>query len=96
MRGVSEYQQEYERKGVEFLAIHVYTDPEEAKEFIRDSGYDYRWLWADTVALKALGVTGMPTQVILDREGRVAWKSSLVTFPAGADGVREALDAVLP
>ena len=95
MRDVSYFHDEYEEADVEFLAVHVYTDHADAKEFIAGNRWKYRWLFADESALGAIGVTGMPTQVILDREGRVAWKSSLSTFASGADGLREALDAVV-
>ena len=96
MRDVSYLHDEYAAKGVEFLAIHVFTDHEGARAYIAENPkLDYRWLFADEQALETLGVTGMPTQLILDREGRVAWRSSLGSFPSGADGIQEALDEVL-
>jgi hypothetical protein len=95
MRDVSYFKKQYEKKGVEFLAIHAFAERKEADAYIAESKTEYRWMFADDDALAALGVTGVPTQIVLDREGRVAWKSSLSTFREGPGTIQAALDRAL-
>jgi peroxiredoxin len=92
---MSEFEAEYEQKGVAFLAVNAFEDPARGRAFIAESGLDYRWLWADTAALEALGVAMVPAQIILDRDGKVAWVSGLFSVNEGAAAIREALDEVL-
>ena len=51
--------------------------------------------FADAAALDALGVHVVPTQVLVDREGRVAWTSSFGSLSEGVGAFRGPLDAVL-
>ena len=95
MRDVSYFKKRYEKRGVEFLAVHAFAEREEADAHIAESKSGYRWMFADDGALAALGVTGTPTQIVLDREGRVAWKSSLSTYREGPAAIQAALDAAL-
>ena len=95
MRDVSYFKKRYEEKGVEFLAVHAFGDDEEARAHIEASKTTYHWLWADDKALSAFGVTGVPTQIVVDREGRVAWKSSLSSHREGSGSIQVALDAAL-
>ena len=95
MRDVSYFKKQYEQKGVEFLAIHAFGEDEDARAHIKESKAEFRWLWADDKALSALGVTGVPTQIVVDRDGQVSWKSSFTTYREGPSAIQAALDAAL-
>lgn len=86
---------EYAAKGVEILAINAFEDPADGKAWIASSGLDLHWAFADEGFTEAFGVEAVPTQIILDREGRVVWTSSFASLTGGADAIFEALDAAL-
>jgi hypothetical protein len=92
---MSPLEEEYEKKGVAFLLVNAYDEPASARSFIGGAGKDRPWAFADEAALRALGVHAAPTQVLVDREGRVAWTSSFGTMSEGAGAVRKALDSLL-
>jgi hypothetical protein len=92
---MSERKEEYKQKGVEILAINVFEDPQVGRDWIASSELDYRWAFADESVTEAFGVDSVPTQIILDRDGNVAWTSSLTSLFGGADAIFEALDEVL-
>jgi hypothetical protein len=95
MRDMSERHEEYSKKGVEILAINAFEDPEVGKEWIASSGLGYRWAFADEEATTAFGVNTVPTQILLDREGKIVWASGFKSVIGGADAVYEAIDAAL-
>jgi len=95
MRDMSPREQEYHDKGVEILAINAFEDPADGKQWMATSGLDYRWTFADESVTEALAVNTVPTQIILDREGKVVWTSNVTSVMGGADAVYEALDAAL-
>ena len=97
MRDMSLREQEYKDKGVEILAINAFEDPQDGKDWIAGEGADlhYNWVFADDETAGALGVDAVPMQILLDREGKVAWSSSMASQFGGADAVFEALDEVL-
>lgn len=95
MRDMSPREEEYKQKGVEFLAINAFEPPEKGKAFIEASGLHYRWAFADEAATEAFGVSGVPCQMLVDREGRIVWTSSLTTIPGGADVIFEEIDKQL-
>ncbi len=95
MRGMSKWEREYEAKGVAFLAVNAFEPLERAQAFVKKTDLHYTWLRADPAALKALGISAIPSQIILDKAGNVAWTSSLASLTQGADGVKAALDEVL-
>ena len=45
--------------------------------------------------LRTLGVKMIPAQIIVDRDGKVAWVSTMTSISEGADAIREALDEAL-
>ena len=62
--------QEYEEKGVVFVGVAVSDDKHDAREFSEKVGVTYPLLVGDTTALtRAYMVTGLPTTVLLDRNG---------------------------
>jgi hypothetical protein len=96
MRDMSGREQEYRHKGVEILAINAFEDPQLGRDWIATAtGLPYRWAFADRGVTEAFGVESVPTQIIVDREGRVVWTSSLTSLFGGADAIYAALDAAL-
>ncbi len=92
---MSDREDEYREKGVEILAINAFEPPQAGKDWIASSGLDYTWAFADDSATEAFGVKSVLTQIILDRDGNIAWTSDMSSAFGGADAVFEALDGVL-
>ena len=86
---------EYAEKGVEMLAVNAFEDPAVSKAWIAASDLDRHWAFADESVTDAFGVDTVPTQIILDREGKVVWTSSLSSLMGGADEILARLDEVL-
>jgi len=95
MRDMSDRKQEYAEQGVEILAVNAFEDPRVGRHWIEASDLSYRWAFADADAAEALGVQAVPTQIIVDRQGNVAWTSSFTSLMGGADAIYAALDEVL-
>jgi hypothetical protein len=95
MRDMSGREEEYKRKGVEIIAINAFEDPQLGRDWIASSDLHYRWAFADESVTAAFGVESVPAQIILDRDGNVAWTSSLTSLFGGADAVFAALDGAL-
>lgn len=95
MRDMSPREEEYAAKGVQILAINALEDPAAGRAWIEKSELDLHWVFADAAAIEAFDVSMVPTQVIIDRNGNVAWTSSLKSLTGGADAIFEALDEVL-
>ena len=95
MRDMNEFEAEYEKKGVQILAVNAYEPPADGRTFIDGCALEYRWMFADENAARQLGVKAVPSQILLDREGVVVWTSSLSSVSRGAPAIREALDAAL-
>ena len=87
-------EQEYGKKGVAFLLVNAFDEPAGAKAFIEKNGKDRPWAFADETATKALGVKMAPSQILVDRSGKVAWTSSFGSVFEGVEGFRKALDGV--
>lgn len=92
MRDMNPIKAEFAGKDVEFLAVNVYEDAENARRFIDSSGLDYTWLRGDESVIEALGIKGVPTLFILDRDGTVVWRSNLFTAFRGGSDLRRALE----
>jgi hypothetical protein len=95
IRAMGPVEEEYGRKGVAFLLVNCYEDAAAGRAFMEKEGMDKPWAFADAAALDALGVHAAPTQVVVDREGRVAWTSSFGTLQEGVAAFRKALDPVV-
>ena len=95
LSNLGEDEAEYRKQGVEFLAIHSIDEHDAAREYIATTTFEPVWLFADAPALDALGIGMLPAQIILDRDGNVAWISGLHSLWDGVEGVRSALNAVL-
>jgi hypothetical protein len=79
-------------RGVEFLAVNIYDDLENARSFIDNSQWDYSWVRADDGVIETLGIKGVPLLIIVDREGTVTWHSSPFTPFRGGSDLRRALE----
>ncbi len=95
MRDMGPREAEYKAKGVEILAINVFEDTTESKAWIASSGLNLHWAFADETVTDAFGVSSVPSQIIIDREGKIAWTSSLSSLMGGADEILTQLDATL-
>jgi hypothetical protein len=95
MRAMSPREEEYRDKGVEILAINCFEEPQVGKDWIASSGLELSWAFADDEAIQALGVNTFPTQIILDRGGKVVWTSGFSSAFGGPEDVFAALDAAL-
>jgi hypothetical protein len=95
MRDMSERKEEYTAQGVAIVAVNSFEDRQAGRDWIASSGLDYHWAFADKATTDACGVNTVPTQIILDREGKVVWTSGIRSVFAGADAIFEALDNVL-
>jgi len=72
--------QEYREEAVVFLFIDTWEDSEDPNErvaaFLQDYGYDFTVLLDDAKGVAdAYGVTGLPTKVIIDEQGRIRFRS---------------------
>jgi cytochrome c biogenesis protein CcmG/thiol:disulfide interchange protein DsbE len=66
--------------GVEFVAIATGEPPEIVRDYLAKSPYPYPSLLDPEEKLStALEVLGLPTLVVVDREGRVAWRQTGLT-----------------
>lgn len=95
IRGMGPVEEEYGKKGVAFLLVNCYEDEASGRAFMAAEGKDRPWAFADAAALEALGVHLAPTQVLVDREGRVAWTSSFSSIHEGVPAFRRALEQVV-
>jgi hypothetical protein len=95
IRGMGPLEEEYAKKGVAFLLVNCFEDEASGRAFMAAEGKDRPWAFADAAALEALGVHLAPTQVVVDREGRVAWTSSFGSIQEGVGAFRKALDPVV-
>ena len=92
---MSPREHEYEEKGVTIVAVNAFEDPAVGRAFMESGELDYTWAFADAETTEALGVATVPTQVLIDRDGKVVWTSSFTSLMGGADAVFEAIDAAL-
>ncbi len=95
IRGMGPLEEEFEKKGVAFLLVNGFEDEASGRAFMAAEGKDRPWAFADAAALEALGVHLAPTQVLVDREGRVAWTSSFSSIREGVPAFRRALERVV-
>ena len=88
-------EEEYEGKGVAFLLVNCQQPEADGRAYISTVEGKRHWAFADDAAMKALGIRTAPAQVLVDREGRVAWTSSFGSLSEGVPAMRRALDGVL-
>ena len=73
MPGLQEVHEEFGGRGVEILAVNLGEDREHVEGFLEENGYTFPVVADEDRDIGRLfGVRGIPAQVVLDREGRVA------------------------
>ena len=95
MRDMSEWEKEYEAKGVAIVAVNGFESADDIRSWIAESGLHYEWLFTDRASLDRLGISAVPVQILVGADGNVRWTSGLGTVGKGAAAVREAIDAAL-
>ena len=84
MPGLQEVHEEFGGRGVEILAVNLGEDPEQVQEFLDRKGYTFPVVADEYFAIGGLfGVTGIPAQVVVNRDGLV--ESIQVGFGPGME-----------
>jgi len=64
--------QKYRDRGVVFVGVDINDNPVDARAFLQEFGIDYVNGPDEKLAItEAYGVTGLPTTLIIDRQGRI-------------------------
>ena len=72
MPGLQEVHEEFSGRGVEILAVNLGEDPEIIQGFLDENGYTFPVVADQDFAIGGLfGVSGIPAQVVVNREGFV-------------------------
>ena len=86
--------EDYKDKGVAVYGVNTWERKEgAAKKYIAEKGYTYPCLLGgDDLASKSYGTSGIPTLVVIGKDGRIA----MVEVGFGGDAkIRAAIDAAL-
>ncbi|MBI2165720.1 MAG: TlpA family protein disulfide reductase [Chloroflexi bacterium] len=84
---------EYRPKGVEFVGVDVWDDPQEARAFIRKFGITYpNGIDGSGKIAIDYGVTGIPEKMFVDREGTLVQR---FVGPMNESTLKEVLDGLL-
>jgi thiol-disulfide isomerase/thioredoxin len=68
---------DFKGRGVQFLAANVGEEPEQVKKFLKDKPFPYPVLLDPEESISAeLGVAALPTLLIVDKKGKVAYFQS--------------------
>jgi len=86
---------EYEEKGAVILAVNALEDPAAGKAWIEECGLDMQWVFADAAVTEAFGVSAVPSQVLVGKDGTVVWTSSFSSLMGGAEAILAQVDAAL-
>ena len=82
MPDLNEFYQEHHDKGFEILAINAGETRDVAAQFADNLGLDFKIvLDSDGKILNGLGITGFPTSILIDPEGKVAVIHIGMIFP---------------
>jgi thiol-disulfide isomerase/thioredoxin len=86
---------EYKDNGVVILGVNTWEQkPDAAKDYIAKKKFTYGCLLKGDELAKAYGVTGIPTLVIIGKDGKVAATEVGLADPSGG-GLRKVIDAAL-
>ena len=95
MPTIQKLHDEYKDKGVVILGVNTWEEkPQAAREYMTKRKFTYGCLLKGDELAQAYGVTGIPTLVIIGRDGRVAKVEVGLSDPSGG-GLRKAIDAAL-
>jgi hypothetical protein len=90
---MSPIKQEFEKRGVEFLAVNVFEEQAPWQKFAAGTDIEMTWLWGGEEAVEKFGVKGLPSLVVLDEDQKVLWRSGLRTAVSEGRDIRAALEA---
>lgn len=83
--------QDYADAGVTFLGVNTDTEPGAALEFLKQSPVSYASVFDRTGEVsRDFGVTGLPTLVIIDADGKVTHNDARLV---GERSVRDLIEA---
>ena len=85
--------EKYKGYDVEFLAIAL-NKPDQLKDFLKKTDFDYTVLSIEEQKTMALGIQGYPTHFILNRQGKVVYKSTGLS-PGSIDNLDKAIEEQL-
>jgi thiol-disulfide isomerase/thioredoxin len=77
MPEIDEFTEKYSGKGVTVISLNVWENvPEKAKKFMSDNEYDMHLMWGegDVNPTDLFEVTGIPTLVVIDKDGVIRFK----------------------
>jgi thiol-disulfide isomerase/thioredoxin len=95
MPSIQKIHDDYKDKGVAVLGVNTWEKKEDgAKKYMESKGFNYGCLLKGDDLATAYGVTGIPTLVVIGKDGKVALVE-VGMGPNGADGLRKAIDAAL-
>ena len=95
MPSIQKIHDDYKGKGVTVLGVNTWEKKEDgAKKYMESKGFNYGCLLRGDDLATAYGVTGIPTLVVVGKDGKVALVE-VGMGPNGADGLRKAIDAAL-
>jgi len=84
-------------RGVEFVAVATGEDDDVVREFLADDPYPYPVLLdPEERAASALEVLGLPTLIVVDRDGRVVWRRTGLTDRAAIERALAAAETDAP
>ncbi len=94
MPGLQQVLDDYKGRGLEILSLNEGESAEQAGSFIKRKGYGFHVLLDRDSAIGArYGVRGIPTVVVVDREGIVRWIQ--VGYLPSDEALRRALEPLL-
>jgi thiol-disulfide isomerase/thioredoxin len=93
MPAIQKIADDYKDKGVAVLGINTWENsPDAARKYMADKKFTYPCLLAGDPLAEAYGVPGIPTIVVLGKDGSVEF----LEVGMGGDGkIRAAIDAAL-
>jgi thiol-disulfide isomerase/thioredoxin len=95
MPTIQKLSEEYAGKDVVILGVNTWEqDPEAAKKYMKDKSFTYGCLMAGDDLAKAYNVPGIPTLVIIGKDGKVVM-AEVGLADATGDSLRKAIDGAL-
>jgi len=92
MRDMNTIKADFAGRDVEFLVVNVYEEPESARRYIDNTELKFDWMRTDDAVDETLGIKAIPQLFVVDRDGTVAWRSSLLTTYRGGSDLRRVLN----
>jgi thiol-disulfide isomerase/thioredoxin len=95
MPAIQKIHDDYKGKGVAVLGINTWENKEDAaKQYIGKKGFTYPCLLKGDDLAKAYGMTGIPTLVVIGKDGKIV-DIEVGMAPDGDAGLRKAIDTAL-